>query len=85
MGAAKSLSSTSTMTFPNINPYWTLWRSNTPVHQYIVYTQKQINLINSLLQDIAVFNEYDCTKLEDWLTDIEMAVDLTNESWAKLA
>ena len=38
------------------------------------------NLTNSLLQDITVFNEYDSTKLDDWLTDIETAVDLTNES-----
>ena len=38
-----------------------------------------------LLQDITVFNEYDSTKLEDWLMDIETAVDLTNESQAKLA
>ena len=25
------------------------------------------------------------TKLEEWLTDLETAADLTNESWAKLA
>ena len=48
-------------------------------------TQKQTNKTNSLLQDIAVFNEHDSTKLEDWLMDIETAADLTNESWAKLA
>ena len=42
------------------------------------------NLANSLLQDISVFNEYDSTKLEDWLMDIETAADLTNESQAKL-
>ena len=46
-------------------------------------TQKQTTLINSLLQDIAVFNEYHSTKLEDWLMDIE-TTDLTNESQAKL-
>ena len=33
-------------------------------------TQKQTNLTNSLLQDINVFNEYNSTKLEDWLMDI---------------
>ena len=44
-----------------------------------------MNLTNSLLQDIAVFNENDSTKLEDWLMDIETTADLTNESWAKLA
>ena len=47
--------------------------------------QKQKNLTNSLLQDIAVSNEHASTKLEEWQTDIETAVDLTNESWAKLA
>ena len=48
-------------------------------------TQKQTNLNNSLLQDIAVFNEYDLIKLEEWLMNIETAADLTNESEAKLA
>ena len=48
-------------------------------------TQKQTNLTNSLLQDIAVFNEYDSTKFEAWLMDIETAADLRNESGAKLA
>ena len=43
-------------------------------------TQKQTNLTNSLLQDIAVFNKHNSTKLEEWLTDIETAADLTNES-----
>ena len=47
--------------------------------------QKQLNLTNSLLQDIAAFNEHDSTKLEDWLTDIEMVADLTSGSKAKLA
>ena len=42
--------------------------------------QKQTNLTNSLIQDIAVFNEYESTKLEDWLTDIERAAHLSNES-----
>ena len=43
-------------------------------------TQKQTNLTNPLLQDFAVFNKHDSTKLEEWLTDIETAVDLTCES-----
>ena len=43
-------------------------------------TQKQTNLTNSLLQGITVFNEYDSTKLEDWLTNIETTADLTNEN-----
>ena len=44
-----------------------------------------MNLTNSTLQDITVFNEYDLTKLEEWLMDIETAADLTNESQGKLA
>ena len=48
-------------------------------------TQKQTNLTNSLLQDIAIFNEHDSTKLEEWLTNLETATNLTNESAAKLA
>ena len=58
------------------------------IHQYTstaCITQKQTNLTNSLLLDIAVFNEYHSTKLEEWLMDIKVAADLTNESWAKLA
>ena len=47
--------------------------------------QKQSNLTNSLLQDIAVFTEHDSTKLEEWLMDTETAADLTSESRAKLA
>ena len=58
------------------------------VHQYtdtLCTVQKQTHLTNSLLQDIAVFNEHDSTKLEEWLTNIETAADLTSESRAKLA
>ena len=57
------------------------------IHEYantLCTTQKQTNLTNSLLKDITVFKEYDSTKLEDWLTDMETAGDLTNESQAKL-
>ena len=46
------------------------------IQQYIdtlCSTQKQSNLTNSLLQDIPVFNDHVSTKLEDWLTSIEMA------------
>ena len=53
------------------------------IHQFmdtVCTTHKQTNLAYSLLQDIAVFNEYESTKLEEWLTDIETAADLTNES-----
>ena len=58
------------------------------IHQYtdtLCTTQKQINLTNSLLQDITIFNEYNSTKWKDWLVDIEKAVDLTSDSQAKLA
>ena len=43
-------------------------------------TQKHSSLTNSLLQDIAVFNEHHSTTLEEWLMDIETAADLTSES-----
>ena len=36
-------------------------------------------------QEIAIFNEHNSTRLEEWLTDIEKAADLTSESQAKLA
>ena len=48
-------------------------------------TQKQSNLTNSLLQDIFLFNEHYSIKLEDWLTDIKTAADLTSEGRARLA
>ena len=48
-------------------------------------TQKQTHLTNSLLQDIAFFKEHDSLKLEEWLTNIETAADLTSENQAKLA
>ena len=53
------------------------------IHQYtdtLCTMQKQTDLTNSLLQDITVFNEYNSTKLEDRVIDIERAVDPTNES-----
>ena len=34
---------------------------------------------------IAIFNECNSTKLEEWLMDIETTADHTNESQAKLA
>ena len=39
----------------------------------------------SLLQDIPILNGQDSSQLEDWLTDIETAAELTNESRTKLA
>ena len=46
---------------------------------------KQSNLTTSLLQDIPVFHGHDAIWLEDWLTDVETAEDLTNENIANLA
>ena len=42
--------------------------------------QKQTNLTDSLLWGIAVLNNHNSTKLEEWLTDIGTTVDLTSES-----
>ena len=54
------------------------------IHKHLV-CHIETNLTNTLLQDIAVFNEYDSTKLEEWLTDIEAAAAFMTESRAKLA
>ena len=50
-----------------------------------MYHTNATNLNNSLLQDISEFNKYESTKLEELLTDIQTAADLTNRSQAKLA
>ena len=47
--------------------------------------QKKTSLENSLLQDIPTLNGQDSSQLEDWLTDIETASELTCESRTKLA
>ena len=47
--------------------------------------QKKTSLESSLLQDIPMLNGQDCSQLEDWLTDIETASELTGESRTKLA
>ena len=47
--------------------------------------QKKTSLESSLLQDIPTLNGQDSSQLEDWLTDIEMASELTGESRTKLA
>ena len=39
----------------------------------------------SLLQDTPILNGQDSSQLEDWLTDIETASELTGESRTKLA
>ena len=40
-------------------------------------TQKKTSSGSSLLQDIPTLNGHDSSQLEDWLTDIEMASELT--------
>ena len=47
--------------------------------------QKKTSLESSLLQDIPILNGQDSSQLEDWLTDIETASELTGESRTKLA
>ena len=47
--------------------------------------QKKTSLGSSLLQDIPILNGNDSSQLEDWLTDIETASELTGESRTKLA
>ena len=48
-------------------------------------TQKKTSLERPLLQDIPMLNGQDSSQLEDWLTDIETASELTGESRTKLA
>ena len=47
--------------------------------------EKKTFLESSLLQDIPILNGQDSSQLEDWLTDIETASELTNENRTKLA
>ena len=47
--------------------------------------QKKTSLESSLLQDIPTLNGQDSSQLEDWLTVIETASELTGESRTKLA
>ena len=48
-------------------------------------TQKKTFLESLFLQDIPTLNGQDSSQLEDWLTDIETASELTGESRTKLA
>ena len=48
-------------------------------------TQKKTSLESSLLQDIPTLNGGNSSQLEDWLTDIDTASELTGESRTKLA
>ena len=43
-------------------------------------TQKKTSLESLSLQDIPILNGNDSSQLEDWLTDIETASELTGES-----
>ena len=47
--------------------------------------QKKTSFVNTLLQDITIFNGNDSSQLEDWLIDIKTASDLTSQSRTKLA
>ena len=70
----------------------TLHCSNDPIEnmldkytETLCTTQKKTSLESSLLQDIPTLNGQDSSQLEDWLTDIETASELTGESRTKLA
>ena len=47
--------------------------------------QKKTIFANTLLQDITIFNGINSSQLEDWLIDVETAVDLTCRNRTKLA
>ena len=47
--------------------------------------QKKASFVNTLLQDITIFNSNDSSQLEDWFIDIKTASDLTSKSRTKLA
>ena len=70
----------------------TLHHQNTPIENVLDrYTetlctvQKKTSLESTLLQDIPMLNGQDSSQLQDWLTDIETAAELTNKSRTKLA
>ena len=72
----------------------TLFLSTLPEHlgevlqQYtdtLCTAQKKTSFVNTLLQDIAIFNGNDSSQLEDWFIDIKTASDLTGKSRTKLA
>ena len=48
-------------------------------------TQKKTSFVNTLLQDITIFNGNDSSQIEYWLIDIKTASELTSESRTKLA
>ena len=58
------------------------------LHQYtetLCTAQKNTTFVNTLLQDITIFNGIDSSQLEDWLLHIETATDLRSKSRTKLA
>ena len=70
----------------------TLCQLDTPIENVLDrYTetlctaQKKTFLESTLLQDIPILNGQDSSQLEDWLTDIETASELTGKSRTKLA
>ena len=70
----------------------TLHRSDDPIEnvldkytETLCTTQKKTSLESSLLQDIPTLNGQDSSQLEDWLTDIETASELTCERRTKIA
>ena len=63
-----------------------LHHQNTPIENVLDrYTktlctvQKKTSLESTLLQDIPILNGQDSSQLEDWLTDIETATELTKK------
>ena len=42
-----------------------------------------MSFVNTLLQDITIFNGNNSSQLEDWFIDIETASELTDESITK--
>ena len=70
----------------------TLHPSSDPIKQVLgkyiktlCTTQKKTSLESSLLQDIPTLNGQDSSQLEDWLIDIETALELIGESRTKIA
>ena len=69
----------------------TLCPSNDPIENVLakytktLCTAQKTSLESSLLQDIPTLNGQDSSQLEDWLTDIETASELTGESRTKIA
>ena len=70
----------------------TLCHSDIPIenlldryNETLCTAQKKTSLESSLLQDIPILNGQDYSQLEDWLTDIKTASELTGKSRTTLA